>query len=74
LDLRIGVWLMTTANRWGAATISYSLYPDAARTLVWGEADGMNTVAGTGNGAVQTLDVYGQIPTQTTLLASTRTP
>ena len=50
----------------GAATVSYSLFRDAAHMLVWGETDGTNTVAGTGNGAVQTLDVYGQIPAQTT--------
>lgn len=54
--------LMTLA----AATVSYNLYRDAARTLVWGVTDGTNTVAGTGNGAVQTLNVYGQIPAQTT--------
>jgi spore coat protein U-like protein len=59
----------TIANRLmtaGGATVSYSLYRDAARTLVWGETDGTNTVAGTGNGAVQTLNVYGQIFVQTT--------
>jgi spore coat protein U-like protein len=58
----VGTRLMTL----GAATVSYSLYRDVARTLVWGETDGTNTVAGTGIGAVQTLDVYGQIPAQTT--------
>jgi spore coat protein U-like protein len=58
----IGNRLMTA----GGATVSYSIYRDAARTQVWGETDGTNTVAGTGNGAVQTIDVYGQIPAQTT--------
>jgi spore coat protein U-like protein len=59
----------TIANRLltgGGATVGYSLYRDAARTLVWGETDGTNTVAGTGNGAVQTINVYGRIPVQTT--------
>jgi spore coat protein U-like protein len=59
----------TIANRLmtgGGATVSYSLYRDAARTLVWGETDGTNTVAGTGDGAVQTINVYGRIPVQTT--------
>jgi spore coat protein U-like protein len=59
----------TVANRLmtgGGATVSYTLYRDAARTQVWGVTDGTNTVAGTGNGAVQTINVYGQIPAQTT--------
>jgi spore coat protein U-like protein len=59
----------TIANRrmtLGAATVTYSLYRDAAHALVWGVTDGTDTVAGTGNGAVQTLDVYGQIPAQAT--------
>jgi spore coat protein U-like protein len=43
----------TIANRLmtlGAATVSYSLYRDAARTLVWRVTNGTNTVSGTGNG------------------------
>jgi spore coat protein U-like protein len=60
----------TVANRLltsgAAATVSYSLYRDAARTLVWGETDDTNTVADIGDGSVQSFDVYGRIPAQTT--------
>jgi spore coat protein U-like protein len=60
----------TVANRLltsgGGATVTYSLYRDSAHTLVWGETIGTNTVPGTGDGDVQDLDVYGQIPAQTT--------
>ncbi len=55
----------TVANRQmsdGAQTLTYSLYRDAARTLVWGETAGVDTVAGAGSGAVQTLTVYGRAP------------
>ena len=62
----------TIANRLltngGGATVTYRLYRNAGRTLLWGVTDGTDTVAGVGNGAVQTLDVYGQIPAQTTPL------
>jgi spore coat protein U-like protein len=57
----------TMAN--GAATISYALYRDAARTQNWGKVIGTDTFAGTGNGAVQPLTVYGQVPAQTTPVA-----
>jgi spore coat protein U-like protein len=48
------------------ATISYSLYQDAARAQVWGVTEGTDTVADTGDGDVQTFTVYGRIPAQTT--------
>ncbi|MEZ2223724.1 spore coat U domain-containing protein [Rhizobium sp. RCC_161_2] len=50
----------------GAATINYSLYRDTARTLLWGVTIGTDTLAGTGNGDVQNLTVYGRVPAQTT--------
>jgi spore coat protein U-like protein len=50
----------------GAATINYSLYRDTARTLLWGVTIGTDTTAGTGNGNVQNLTVYGRVPAQTT--------
>ncbi|MGH6781253.1 MAG: Csu type fimbrial protein [Sphingomonadaceae bacterium] len=55
--------LMTGA---GAATVQYSLYRNAARTQVWGETIGTDTVSSTGTGAEQTFTVYGRVPTQTT--------
>ena len=50
----------------GAAVVNYSLYRDAARTQVWGTTVGTDTVAGTGNGAVQPVTVYGRVPAQST--------
>ncbi len=43
--------------------LSYFLYTSTARTTLWGDGTGgTSTVAGTGNGAAQTLSVYGRIP------------
>jgi spore coat protein U-like protein len=50
----------------GAKLISYSLYTTSARTTVWGNTVGTDTVAGTGNGASQNYTVYGRVPAQTT--------
>jgi spore coat protein U-like protein len=49
-----------------AALIDYSLYRDAAFTQPWGDTVASNTLGGTGNGAVQTLTVYGRVPIQNT--------
>jgi spore coat protein U-like protein len=46
----------------GSNTLTYGLYSDSAHSVVWGNTIGTNTVTGTGNGAAQTLTVYGQIP------------
>jgi spore coat protein U-like protein len=46
--------------------VNYSLYRDTTRLLLWGETAPTNTVAGTGNGSVQNLPVYGRVPPQTT--------
>jgi spore coat protein U-like protein len=46
----------------GAETLNYGLYRDAARTQNWGETVGTDTVAGTGTGSAQSIDVYGKIP------------
>lgn len=45
----------------GANTLNYSLYQNAARTQVWGETSGTDTVAGTGTGSAQSITVYGRI-------------
>jgi spore coat protein U-like protein len=49
-----------------AAVINYSLYSDSGRAQLWGTTIGGDTVAGTGNGALQPLTVYGRVPPQTT--------
>ncbi|MER9295295.1 spore coat U domain-containing protein [Mesorhizobium sp. M0621] len=56
-----------------AATISYALYRDAARTQNWGITVGTDTVTGTGNGSVQNLTVYGRVPPQATPAAGVYT-
>jgi len=48
------------------ATVAYELYRDTGRTQNWGNTVGSDTVAGTGNGAIQTLTVYGRVPAQNT--------
>ena len=56
-----------------STTVTYSLYRDASRTLVWGQTIGTDTVAGTGNGSAQAYTVYGRVPAQTTPAPATYT-
>jgi spore coat protein U-like protein len=44
------------------ALLGYSIYSDSAHSSVWGSSTGTNTIAGTGNGVLQTITAYGQIP------------
>lgn len=46
----------------GAVLVPYQLYRDPALTLVWGETLDVDTLGGTGTGAVQEIPVYGQVP------------
>jgi spore coat protein U-like protein len=46
----------------GSALLAYNLFTNSTHTTNWGNTVGTNTEAGTGNGAVQSLTVYGQIP------------
>ncbi|WP_245200432.1 spore coat U domain-containing protein [Herbaspirillum sp. LeCh32-8] len=46
----------------GSATLNYALYQDSARTKSWGNANGTDTLSGTGTGATQSIPVYGYIP------------
>jgi spore coat protein U-like protein len=58
----------------GAATISYQLYQDSGRSLVWGDTltgAGANTVSDTGTGSTQSHPVYGRVPAQTSPPAGT---
>ena len=50
----------------GGATVDYALYRDAGRTQTWGVSVGVDTTAGTGDGAIQQYTVYGRVPAQTT--------
>ena len=46
----------------GANTMNYGLFSDSGHSTNWGQTIGTDTVAGTGNGAAQTLTVYGLVP------------
>jgi spore coat protein U-like protein len=45
----------------GANLLTYALYRDAARTQIWGTTVSTDTRAGTGNGVLQPLTVYGRL-------------
>ncbi len=45
-----------------AVLLNYGLYQNATHATNWGTTTGTDTVPGTGNGAAQVLNVYGQIP------------
>lgn len=53
--------------------VAYQLYQDAARTEVWGDLVGTDTVDATGTGVAQTHTVYGRVPPQPTPPAGTYT-
>ncbi|MFC5743893.1 spore coat U domain-containing protein [Dyella tabacisoli] len=55
----------TTAGNTGT-TVAFELYQDSGHLTLFGNTQGTNTEAGTGNGSAQTVTVYGQVPTQTT--------
>lgn len=55
----------------GGNFVGYELYQDTARTLLWGDTVGTDTLAGTGNGSAQVVTVYGRVPPQATPLAGT---
>ena len=79
-DVGLGVGLgagATTAVRKmtgpASATINYTIYRESTRTQLWGTTIPTETVAGTGNGSVQNITVYGRVPTQTTPAAGVYT-
>jgi spore coat protein U-like protein len=60
---------VTTRRMRGGATnsefVDYAFFSNAGRTTNWGQTIGTDTVAGTGNGAAQTVTIYGRVPAQT---------
>lgn len=50
----------------GSETVAYKIYSDSARSTNWGDTAGTDTVAGTGTGSSQTLNIYGQVEAQGT--------
>ena len=57
----VGATVATRYMNSGVAKIAYSLCSDPAHAINWGRTDGVDTVAGVGNGSAQVLTVYGQI-------------
>lgn len=46
----------------GANALNYQLYSDSARSVIWGNTSGTDTVTGVGTGLAQDHTVYGAIP------------
>ena len=46
--------------------LTYQIYTDVARSIVWGTVVGTDVLHGIGNGAAQPLTVYGTVIVQTT--------
>jgi len=55
----------------GADFVGYQLYQESARTTVWGDTVGTNTMASSGTGDEQYFSVYGRVAPQTTPPAGT---
>lgn len=55
----------------GGDDVGYQLYQEAARTTIWGDTVGTDTLASTGTGSEQQFTVYGRVPAQTTPPAAT---
>jgi spore coat protein U-like protein len=47
----------------GAQVLNYQLYSDSARSKIWGNTTGTDTVTGTGTGLAQDHTVFGSVPT-----------
>ncbi len=56
-----GATVATRKMTSGANTLNYTLFSDSGYSTVWGNTIGTNTVTGTGNGLIQTINVYGSI-------------
>ena len=63
LDAGTGTGASTTTRilEFGANQLNYILSQNVGHTTNWGNSAGVDTVAGTGTGAAQTLTVYGRI-------------
>ena len=46
----------------GAQGLNYQLYSDAARSTIWGNTQGVNTVTGVGTGLAVDHTVFGAVP------------
>jgi spore coat protein U-like protein len=50
----------------GGNKITYSIYKDAAHSMLWGNSLGYDTVSATGTGLAQANTTYGLVPAQST--------
>jgi spore coat protein U-like protein len=55
----------------GSGAVQYQIFRDGARSQVWGNTIGNNTVSAVGTGASQTFTGYGLVPPQQTPPANT---
>jgi spore coat protein U-like protein len=46
----------------GSQALNYQLYSDSARSTIWGNTPGTDTVTGVGTGLVQDHTVFGSVP------------
>ncbi len=60
--LATGATVTTRQMQNGTALLNYGLFSNATWTTNWGNTAATDWVSGTGNGAGQVLNVYGQIP------------
>jgi spore coat protein U-like protein len=60
--LASGATVTTRQMQNGTALLNYGLFSNATWTTNWGNTSATNWASGTGNGAGQVLNVYGQIP------------
>jgi spore coat protein U-like protein len=58
----VGATVGTRRMTRGEQTLAYSLYRDGARSLVWGDRIGSDSVAGVGTGLPINHKVYGRVP------------
>jgi spore coat protein U-like protein len=76
LDAGAGTGATTSVRKLSGSlggTLNYALYRDSGRTNNWGSTIGTDTQAGTGNGLLQNLTVYGRIASAQTPLAGVYT-
>jgi len=62
MDTGLGGSYTPRVMRYGANTLSYNLYSDAARRAIWGDGSGGSSAVGVGGKVNTTLDVFGRIP------------
>jgi len=55
----------------GGGGLEYSLYRNSARTQVWGETPGVDTVQASGTGVTQRYQMYGKVPAGQSLMPGT---